>query len=230
MPKIKFTDITNSVPDIFYPVPGKNALPTWLKNLPPYIGENFVVDENGYGNSTAKRCLPIFDASACGYILKLTHDIKIQIENGVPSYQWPKNGIGLDFHSSEQASTHEVGKRGYAIPKLLNPWSIKTPPGYSTLFVPPLNNEKSPIEPFSGLVDTDKYFAPVNFPFSLKSGFEGTIEAGVPIVQAIPILRESWNIEIDHGFNESIERNNSSITNMFRNGYRKMYWNKKDYS
>lgn len=230
MPEIKFTDITNQVPDIFYPVPGKAAIPAWMNNLEPYIGGQFIIDENGYGNSTAKRCLPMFDAVACGYILKLTHDIKVEIEDGVPSYQWPKGGIGIDFHSAAQASTHEAGRRGHAIPKLLSPWSIKTPPGYSTLFVPPLNNEKSPIEPFSGMVDTDKYFSPVNFPFSLTRNFEGTIKAGTPIIQAIPVFRESWKIKIDHGSNQSIERNNSSIVSMFRNGYRKMYWNKKDYS
>jgi hypothetical protein len=44
------------------------------------------------------------------------------------------------------------------------------------------------------VVDTDKYFAPINFPFVLNDySFEGLIPAGTPMAQVIPFKRESWN-------------------------------------
>lgn len=231
MRKIKFTDITNQVPSVFHPTPGKNSIPAWLNNLKPYIGGTFEINDQGFGNSTAKRCIPIFDAVSSGYIIKLTHDIYVSAgEGGLPAYQWPRNGIGVEFHNLKQVPTHSAAQRGHPIPKILNPWAIETPSGYSTLFVPVLNGDNSPVNIFSGVVDTDKYFSPVNFPFVLKEGFTGTIAAGTPIAQVIPIRREPWTMSIEQGSNPEIERNNSSIGSLFRNGYRKMYWSRKDYS
>ena len=34
------------------------------------------------------------------------------------------------------------------------PWLIKTPPGYSTLFLPPVNRFDAPFIPFSGIVES----------------------------------------------------------------------------
>ena len=38
--------------------------------------------------------------------------------------------------------------------KFVNPWVVKTPPGYSALFVPPLNRIETPFTFFSGVVET----------------------------------------------------------------------------
>jgi hypothetical protein len=48
-----------------------------------------------------------------------------------------------------------------------------------------------------GIVDNDKYTSPVNFPFTLKDiHFEGLIPAGTPMVQIIPIKRDSWSMKL----------------------------------
>lgn len=229
MLNIKFTDVTGEVPEQFYPVPGKQSIPQWLKHLEPYLGGRFEPGDNGTTN-TAKRCIPMFDAVSSGYIIKLTHDIYVKNENGVPFYRWPVSGTGVEFHNRAQAHTHSSAKNNHDIPKWINPWSIETPSGYSTLFIPPVNGDPSPIVPFSGLVDTDNFFAPTHFPFVLSPGFEGEIPAGTPIAQAIPIKRESWKMEINTNSIEKINKNDASIGSVFRNAYRKMYWNKKSYN
>lgn len=229
MPTIKFTDITGQVPEQFQPVPGKQAIPEWLKKLAPYMGKDFQVFDNRQTNQTAKRCVPMLDAVMAGYVIRLTHDIHISQRDGAPYFQW-SSGLGVEFHAPEQASTHEAGQRGYAIPKWMNPWAIQTPPGYSSMFIPPLNSEEKVIVPFSGIVDTDTYYSPVNFPFILEKGFEGIVHAGTPIVQVIPFRREAWKMELLSGQTEKIARNQNSIASVFRNAYRGMYWARKDYS
>jgi hypothetical protein len=74
--------------------------------------------------------------------------------------------------------------------KFHNPWTIITPPGWSCLFVPPMNRLKPVFEVFSGIVDTDVYKAPVNVPF-LPRAADGdyTLERGTPLVQVIPFKR-----------------------------------------
>jgi hypothetical protein len=76
--------------------------------------------------------------------------------------------------------------------KWLNWWAIRCPPGYSLLFVPPLNRPDPRFTIFSGIVDADRYFEYVNFPFVWNEpNYHGIVEAGTPIAQVIPIKRSS---------------------------------------
>ena len=52
-------------------------------------------------------------------------------------------------------------------PKWVNPYVIKTPPGYSVLITQPFHRE-SVFTILPGIVDTDKYKSQVHFPFVLK--------------------------------------------------------------
>jgi hypothetical protein len=115
-----------------------------------------------------------------------------------PYYEWPMFNP-VQFHPHVQAP--ELPGKGnkhesVSYPKWINPWSIKTPPGYSVLFTQPMHRE-SPFTILDGIVDTDQYNAPVNFPFVLNDwGFEGLIPAGTPMAQVIPFKRDSWQMEI----------------------------------
>ena len=84
--------------------------------------------------------------------------------------------------------------------KLLNPWHIQTPPGYSCLFLPPLNRENKYFSIIPGIVDTDEYQSIINFPIILKQvndePIDVTIWKGTPYVQVIPFKREKWKAEI----------------------------------
>lgn len=77
---------------------------------------------------------------------------------------------------------------------------IKTPPGYSCLFVSPLNNKDDRFEIISGIVDTDTYENFINFPIVINGdkypNLETTIERGTPYVQIIPFKRDDWKMEI----------------------------------
>ena len=75
-----------------------------------------------------------------------------------------------------------------------------------------------------GIVDTDKYTAPVNFPFVLNdANFEGLIPAGTPMAQVIPFKREDWNMRI--GEMKDLEDQNK-VTRHLRTSFFDSYKNK----
>jgi hypothetical protein len=197
--KIKFIKIEN-ISDQFYPQPAYKMLPDWYKDTPGYLGNNKVPFDEGSPKATIKKCMPVFDSMTSGYIITSHVDVWVkqqetEKDGKQPYFVWP-TGNPLGFHAVGQAKEHP-GNTGFniAYPKWVSPWAIKTPKGYSCFFVQPMHRE-SVFEILPGIVDTDKWYPPVNFPFVLKDiGFEGLIPAGTPIAQVIPFKRESWSME-----------------------------------
>jgi hypothetical protein len=232
MKKIKFTDTSSRIHEKFYPVPSKMAIPKWIKDLQPYHGGKFQVSGGEFepvaANWTSKKCIPMLDAVMAGYIIPLPHDLDVSIDNfGKFLIRWP-SGAGVDYHSETQVGNHSSSKRG--VPKLITPWSIKTPPGYSCLMIPPINTDNPDFTVFSAIVDTDKYFNPMNFPFYLNNDFVGIIPAGTPFVQVIPFKREDWSIDISTGVTPEIYKSKNLIESSFRNAYRNNIWSRKSFN
>jgi len=98
------------------------------------------------------------------------------------------------------------------------------------LFVQPFHRE-SAFTILPGVVDTDTYTAPVNFPFVLNDiNFEGIIPAGTPIAQVIPFQREEWQMEI--GKKEELDDSNNitvKIRTRFFDSYKSQYRQEKIY-
>ena len=226
MQKIKFTDRTGLVPKEFYPSPQKNHMPIWIKKLNSYSGGGgFVPSGDGSGEQTAKRCVPMLDAVTTGYALLLTEDILVERQDGFSFFKWPA-GLGIDFHNAGQAGN----PGGEPIPKWNNPFMIETPKGYSTLFVPPLN-EDSVFNIFSAVVDTDNYSGQINLPFKLvREDWTGIVPAGTPIAQIIPFKRDAWEMSVDSEPSQKSLRDERKIQSFFKDGYRKMFWSRKSYN
>lgn len=233
--KIQFTttiDVANNYP----PIPASQNVPDWYKKTPSYLTEDGSKKPalNGTKTGTIKRCMPVFDAMSNGYLILLAVDVyvhKEKLEDGttVQSLAWASSGI-IEFHPIEQASLHPVANPQQNIPKFMNPWIIKTPKGYSSLFVPPMHRS-APFEILPGLVDTDVYNAAVNFPFIIKdTNFDGLIPAGTPIAQLIPVKRDSWKST----FGGEKELKNMAkiidrIHGKFFDGYKTLFRQPKEY-
>ena len=119
--------------------------------------------------------------------------------------------------------------------KFRNPWIIKTPPGYSSLIVQPLNRPDIKFFPYAGVVDTDKYLHPINGVFQVKKMKKAAfkiIRAGSPIFQVIPFKRDNWTHSIkDVGTYE--EESSKQLGQLLRgvNHIYKDNWNvKKNYN
>ena len=235
---------TFNVPDEYNPKPADKYVPEWYKNLESYIGGDKKPSGDGQTTATVKRCMPVFDAVTGGYIIPTYTDIFItqkQIFDSntnepsgrtLPWYEWPSfNPLG--FHPIQQAPTYPERKNlpeEGQYPKWHSPWGIKTPPGYSVLFVQPFHRE-SPFTILPGIVDTDTYTAPVNFPFVLNDWkFEGLIPAGTPMAQVIPFKRESWQMSVGEQLDlEEQTKITIKLRTKFFDSYKTQYRQTKEY-
>lgn len=173
------------------PRPAGKDMPEWFKSIPAYSDRSR--DSNGRPSMNAKKCLPMLDAMTLGFTIPIPIDLHVRsnadcsiVDVGPTSTVFDK---AAEYHSAEQ-----VGGRSKTFPhdplKFINPWVIKTPPGWSTLFIPPINSFEDRFICLGGLVDTDRYPKQVNFPARwVKPNYDGTIVAGTPLVTAIPIKR-----------------------------------------
>ncbi len=224
--KITFTNLSGA--DLEQPQPASKLVPDWYKNTASYVNEEKKPRGDGNTSATIKRCMPVFDAITAGYIISSPADVWVSIKDGVQWFEWSDFGL-ISFHPIEQAPEHP-NRKPFAYPKWNNPWSISTPKGYSTLFVQPFHRE-SVFTILPGIVDTDQYTPPVNFPFVINDpSFEGLIPKGTPIAQVIPFKRESWNMSI--GGKKDLEAQakiSKKLQSKFFDRYKNMFWSKKEY-
>ena len=168
------------------PYPAGRLIPNWLRGLPQYIkaspSEPFA--------RTIKRCSPFIDALNLGWIIPLAGDVEVVVKDGRIDFRSSFPEKLMDLHDNKQINGCKGPTNGMDAIKFLNYWSIRVAKGYSVLFVPPLNRSNDLFEPFSGVVECDKYWNYVNFPAMLKKdNFSTIIEQGTPIIQLIPIPR-----------------------------------------
>lgn len=224
--KIIFTNTSGA--DLELPKPSSKLIPDWYKSINSYISNERKPAGDGTTTATIKRCMPVFDAITAGYIIESPADIFVSIKNEKQWFEWSDFGL-ISFHPIEQAPEHP-NRKPFAYPKWNNPWSISTPKGYSTLFVQPFHRE-SVFTILPGIVDTDQYTPPVNFPFVINDpSFEGLIPKGTPIAQVIPFKRESWDMSI--GSKKDLEAQakiSKKLQSKFFDRYKNMFWSKKEY-
>ena len=222
-----------------YPVPIKLNIPEWYKKI-----------SHEMRKPTIKGCIPFLDTLTTGYSLKIPIDLKlihnvikdgnkltglvsnveppyiksrININTNVPNNHAPFQVTGSPFlHKNLDMTVH----------KILNPWVIKTPPGYSCLFVPPLNNEDDRFSIIPGIVDTDTYNMEINFPIIVNGDkyptLETIIKKGTPYVQIIPFKRDGWKMKIISNENTTEKEELSFQTNAMHK-YKKIFHGKKSW-
>lgn len=177
------------------PYPASKAIPAWYKDL---AGAMQVPDVRG-GVRTVKQCPPFLDALTSGYIIPLCGDVHFALnDSGQLTFECPNGDTSVETHHASQVAGSPWADA--PIVKFMNPWVIVTPPGYSTLFLPPLNRARIPFEILAGVVDTDSFYSQVNFPAAclMEPGSKCALERGTPLVQAIPFKREDWRSQVWH--------------------------------
>lgn len=174
------------------PTPAYKNIPEWFKKIPQEIPN--APDQFGAPMLSAKKCLPMLDAMSLGYTIPLQGDVYFEVsKDGTSVRTGDQMPVLVEFHDLKQLG--EKTAPGFPTPpvKFINHWVIKTAPGWSTLFIPPVNHMNAQFTCLGGLVDTDKYPKEVNFPAVWHDyGFQGLLKAGTPLVTAIPIKRGSF--------------------------------------
>jgi hypothetical protein len=177
------------------PVPARSYLPDWFRKLPAVTPDMVSTTDTGL---TVKRCMPFLDAMTTGWIITLPATLRMEIADGGKTVN---TGWDFDRPLTSNHGMHQVkgNPHGHLPPcKFHNFWTIITPPGWSCLFINPLNRPNGLFEVAAGVVDTDTYRSPVHFPF-FATGPDGlhVIAKGSPIVQVIPFRRDAAEIEAD---------------------------------
>ena len=217
MKKIKFNSIDVSL-EIPHPVPASKSVPKWYRSMPGVVN----------GSETLKKCVPFLDSMTAGYTIVLAADVYIDSYGNV---QQISKTTMFEAHTDDQIEGMTIPPE--YVPKALkwiNFFIAKTPKGYSTMFVHPLNRLDLPFYSLSGIVETDKFPVNVNFPFLVKKGFSGVVPAGTPIIQAIPFKREDWKSEVNDTKPTKIPWYISIMHNPPFGFYKKHFWVRKRYS
>jgi hypothetical protein len=186
------------------PYPAVKQLPKWFtdaepyQNLPGFPQDGKLHFRGRDPNSTYKKCTPMLDSLSSGYIIPLWADVMIeQADNGSEMY-WKTN--------HDVFSLHGLAARGIPAPlgydqvvyKYHNCWIPQTPKGYSCLIVSPLGYNNLPLKAVPAVIDTDSSTFELIFPMWIKTGFEGIVEKGTPMVQIIPFKRDDWTSTFDY--------------------------------
>jgi len=224
-----------------FPIPAVLNIPEWFKKL-----------DHSIDKKTIKGCMPFLDAISAGYILKMPQDfaIKHNVENDLKEKgygQYPslkscpyleKTGLNVNYRNLE---THNINQlknsplveknKNLAFHKILNPWIIKTPPGYSCLFTPIFNNQDDRFSPITGIVDTDSFNAEVNFPIVINGDkypvLDTVIKKGTPYVQVIPFKRENWEMVTKPISSQKLLLNKIKLHLKHLHNYKNAFWKKK---
>lgn len=230
---IEFSLVNELLEPVDKPAPAIKNLPDWYKDMSPYMfGDKGLIIQNKQTNLTVKKCVPFLDALGAGYYIPSPADVLVRRMPDGPRINWLSSFDVISDHSKEQMKGIDIPENYDSQPfKWMNPWIIKTPKGYSSLFIHPTNRTDLPFHSFSGVVDTDVFPLPVNFPFLLKSNFSGTIKAGTPMIQVIPFKRDSWKTEYSTAKDlVEYEKNLFDFSRSVKHYYRNKWWSRKHFN
>jgi len=180
--------------DFVKPKPIGQILPDWFKHLPAFKDRPLTP-----GEETAKACRPLHEYLHYGYMLPLWADY---------IFEKDKSGQNIVAISKTSYGEHPSGQTGYVLEdtdkfqglavKFINPWIIKTPPGYSCLFMAPFYNFEERFTIAPAIVNTDLYEGQIHFPAFVNKDIKVpfVLEMGYPLVHIFPFKRDNWESKI----------------------------------
>ena len=206
------------------PVQASKFWPEWFKKQGGAKNWELGSEKNGMapdgshqeGYQTVKSCPAVLDVLNMGYIIPLWCDYKVKrIEKSQECPQgivWRmpagpfNNMFGAATHPHEQMDAYPFPPDTFeGTFKLLNPWGVKTPKGYSCYVCATHYNKQGNLEILNGVIDTDIYHElHVNTWFTAPLNEEITLNMGMPIVQIIPFKREEYKMDIKVGDHRSM--------------------------
>jgi hypothetical protein len=222
------------------PLPAsKNNIPDDFKKLPKYSynTKSFINYGGSSNNLTVKSCLPTVDAYTSGYTISLPYDIQVhRDENNQASITWSLIVEGLHAFINKRTDMNENihpwdNIDGYDNLEFnwMPYWSIKTPPGYSSMFIHPINRMDLPFYTIGGIMDTDGWGDVGNHPFMFKKNWSGIIPAGTPVIQIIPFKRDDWDSNIDKTMIDEYWKKIITRDKKLKNYYKTNHWKSKQY-
>jgi len=212
------------------PVPAREALPQWLRQMAPRAPS--AVHQRSI--RTLKQCPPFVDAMAHGFMILLPCDVTVR--SGQFSWDWPLPTLSLhhhpraplSFHVPEQLAGSPLAHGPRSAIKFNSFWTIELEPGWSLLAAHPANRDDLPFRLVTGLVDADRFSdVGINFPAVwIDPAFDGVLPRGTPIAQCHAVPREAPTLVCEPMSEAHTQRYDALATaimagpGVYRQGYR----------
>ena len=199
MPTIEFRTYDEESYANFRPIAARDYQPEWWKKM------KIRIDHRGRMTQTIRSCPAMQDWLTMGYYIIATRDIPVR--NGV-EWNWPDGSqeMQVDENTYEVSQSHPSAQLADTIQyvddspvkdafKISSHWNMKTPPGYSVLFIDPFLFQNKYFAVWQGVIDTDGFNVGVDngqIIFYPRVDHSFIIPAGTPILQVLPFRREEW--------------------------------------
>jgi hypothetical protein len=165
----------------------------------------------------------------CGYIIPVPVDVTLTRT----ATELNVDTVKTDFPLISTHAPQEFPGAPFSnmpVLKFLIPWIVKTPPGFSTLFMQPLNHLEAQLMPLAGVIETDTYYRPVAIPTMvlMAPNTQLVLRAGTPLVQVMPFERKSWRATSgawDHQRMSDLEAALQANPHL----YKEQHWKKKSF-
>jgi hypothetical protein len=202
-------------------------IPDWWKTAPKNINHDF------YSTSTLKRCQGLIDTYRQGLMIPLWSDIAFKIQDG--SYQWQyADGISEATHHDTKQFDFYVNPKDYGHIKLNSPWIFKSKDNIKFYWTKPFWNYK-PNNPYfiiDGVIDF-KYnpSTHINMFLNLTMNHSFIINAGLPIIHAMPLSDKEIVIKTHLVSNEFMTQNQKSaytFINKYKNSKKSIIKEEKE--
>tara|TARA_Y100000114_G_scaffold121014_1_gene116082 strand:- start:1178 stop:2023 length:846 start_codon:yes stop_codon:yes gene_type:complete len=222
MPTIDFITFNEDSLRDFKPVLAKSMMPDWWKKMKV----NQAI--RGKFTQTIRACPAMHDWTKSGWYIVSNRDMRVLVghdrEAGKNSTNYltqdeQNHGYNSPSHPSDQVD-NAFEYLGGDNPvrdafKMRSAWNIKTPPGYSCLYLDPFLHQNKFFSTWHGIIDTDTFnvnYDNAQIIFYPKVEHSFTIPAGTPLVQVIPFKREEWVASYQLGDAKSWHENRSQHT------------------
>ena len=219
---IEFYTDDESIVEFFPPKSANKVVPEWYKEM----SMRRVNRIKNIDVPTIKHCMPVQDMITSGYIIFNTYEVNLY-PNEHDGYQDFKGEcphmpyVGGHHHEQFPMILDDKARHYF---KIAQPWMVKTPPGYSSLFVQPFYHLEERYQLLPAIVDTDKHDMLVELPGYIKSKTPVSIESGAPLVQVIPFKREDWTMKAYHR-----PKHRSKLEFLLEAAHRRLFHQKKSF-
>ena len=166
-------------------------------------------------SATLKYCPAIYDFINYGYTVPAWQDFQFYIDDQgeIECITPPSMPVKPHLAPADQIDTCPImGDTASEVVKLVSPWLIDSPKGFSTIFCKPFYHYSNDFDVCPGILDTDvnetsNKIVNVFLRFNVKNKVI-KIDAGQPLLQLIPFKRMNWTL--------SIEKPNEKLKKMFK--------------
>lgn len=220
------------------PVPASRIMPEWYSKADRFFknpdGE-YYKDENDGKLPTWKACHSFMDSMISGYLLLTPCDIEFYIGDQGHITCKIEDKKNANFCLPRDPMPEFYQPDGYYLHHFswFVDWGIILEPGYSALYLTPMNRFDLPFVNTTGIIDNDVVHISGNLPFFLREGWTGILPAGTPYCQVFPFKRENWKSEIIVEDPKILPKKNHDNSMKYRvpNGgvYKNVDWHRKSY-